>query len=88
MCFMDELLFLILLNTIDFCFIPFHFFLNLKWLYIDFACYLVSSTILCWFFYVIFVAYLSVVYPNHQGVSLFSVLLHFFLPFFSFINVL
>lgn len=88
MCFMDELLFLILLNTIDFCFIPFHFFLNLKWLYIDFACYLVSSTILCWFFYVIFVAYLSVVYPNHKGVSLFSVLLHFFLPFFSFINVL
>lgn len=31
-------------NIIDFCFTPFHFCLDLKWLYIDFACYLVSST--------------------------------------------
>lgn len=61
---MDRLLFLILLNTIDFYVIPFHFLLDLKWLYIDFAYHLVSSTLLCCFFHAVFVAYLSVVYVH------------------------
>lgn len=86
MCFMDGLLFLILLNIIDFYFIHFHFFLDLKWPYIDFACYLVSSSLLCCFF--LLLTFQLCVYTNHKGASLFSVPLHFFSPFFSLIIVL
>lgn len=75
MSFMDGLLVLILLNTIDFYFIPFHFFLDLKWLCIDFACFKYPFMFV---FHAIFAAYLPVVGVHKpQRCKFISVLLHF-----------
>lgn len=61
-------------TIIDFYFIPFHFCLNLKWLHIDFVCYLVANTLFKMLIsQVIFVACLQFVYTNHLDVCLSSV---------------